>query len=409
MHRLIKCLIIGVILTALALPACMGDDEVKIGTILPLTGDLSVYGPSMQQGVELAAKQINAEGGVLGKEIVLINQDSGTDPATGNDAMNLLVDVEEVMAVVGAAGSPVSKAIIDIAKDYKVVQISPSNTGTEFTTYDDDDFYYRTCPSDYLQGQAMAVLAQSKGYTTAVTLTVNNDYGIGFEEIFVDAFTDLGLTVNKQIHFEASATTFDSEVGQAEDANADVIVLICYPEQGAEILKKAYQTGALESSDWLLSEGLRSEELAELVGKDTEGNYIAAGLKGTTPDSRVAGDAYTAFVSAYQDEYGEKPGIFVENSYDAMVLLALAIEKAGEASGEAIKDAIRDIANAPGQEVSDVAEALDLLKDGKDINYQGASGELTIDINGDVSGSYCVWAIAASGDITLGDAIDFGE
>ena len=407
MRKLLVSLVVsGLLLAAVVLPGCSGEDTIKIGTLLPLTGSLADYGPAMQQGVELAVKQINAAGGVLGKEIELINEDSETTAAAASDAMNKFVEIDEIVGFVGAAGSTVSLAVIDTAKDYKVVQISPSNTGTLFTEYDDDDFYYRTCPSDALQGEAMAILAQDEGYATAVTLAVNNDYGVGFEADFQSSFEELGGTVTKNVHFEEGATSFDSEVAEAVGANADVIVLVAYPTEGAEILKKAYETGGLDSCNWLLSEGLRSEDLAEAVGTDTEGNYIITGLKGTTPDDRVAGNGYVDFVAAFNAEYGEDPGIFVSNSYDAVVLMALAMEHSGNASGEGIKEGIRAVANAPGQKVSDITTALELLRAGEEIDYEGASGELTMDSNGDVSGSYCQWSITAEGAIKLGDPID---
>ena len=139
---------------------------------------------------------------------------------------------------------------------------------------------------------------------------------------------------------------------------------------------------------------------------DGAGNFIIAGLKGTTPDPRVAGPAYGTFKQKYKAEYEKDVTIYCSNSYDAAVVVALAIEKAGNATGTAIRDALRDVANPPGEEVTEIGDALRLIRAGKDINYQGASGEITFDENGDVSGVYCEFSIADDGSVLLGEAIE---
>jgi len=170
----------------------------------------------------------------------------------------------------------------------------------------------------------------------------------------------------------------------------------------------------MENTDWLLSEGLMDDTLADMVGKDKAGNYIIAGLKGTAPDLRVVGPAYEAFKQNYTAEYGREPTEgycpFCPNSYDAVAVVALAIEnleKAGDASsGTAIRDSLKEVARPPGIKVSDIGEALRLIRKGWDIDYQGASGGLNFDENGDVRGSYCEWSIADDGTVVLGNPIE---
>jgi neutral amino acid transport system substrate-binding protein len=377
----------------------------KIGTLLPLTGDLAAYGGPMEDGARLAIKQVNENGGVLGSDLTLVTMDSGTSTTIANEAMNHLATIEKVPAVIGAAGSSVSMAIINIAISNKIVQISPSNTGPDFTTYPDDGFYWRTVPSDALQGKAMAKLAKESGYATASTIVINNDYGVGFEKVFKEEFEKLGGTVVDRVKYESTAATFDSEVDKVSANDPDVIVLVGYPDTGSIILKAAYEKGAMDTSEWLLSEGMRTDELAEKVGKDAEGKYIVAGFTGTTPDPRAAGPAYAVFAAAYEAEYGREPATFSSNTYDAAAIIALAIEKAGRADGTAIRDVIPDVANAPGEEVSDIGTALALIRNGTEINYQGASGEITFDSVGDVFGEYCTWQITDDGNVTLGESI----
>jgi len=405
--RIMKYLTVFAVLAIVLASGCVtpSDKEVKIGTLLPLTGDLAAYGGPMEDGARLAIKEVNENGGVLGSDIKLVTTDSQTTGVAAVGAMNQLVTIDKVPAVIGAAGSGVSLAIINIAVSNHVVQISPSNTAPDFETYPDDGFYYRTVPSDALQGKAMAKLASERGYVNASTLVLNNPYGAGFEEVFKGEFEKLGGTVIDRVKYDPNGVTFDSEVDKVSASNPEVIILVGYPDTGSIILKAAYEKSVIDESDWLLSEGMRTDELALKVGKDVEGNYIVANFTGTTPDPRATGPAYEMFAAAYESEYGREPATFSSNTYDAAAIIALAIEKARSADGTAIRDAIPDVANAPGAEVSDIKTALSLIRNGTEINYQGASGEITFDSVGDVFGEYCTWQVTEDGNVTLGESI----
>lgn len=309
--------------------------------------------------------------------------------------------------IIEATSSGPSSAIIGITTSNDVVQISSSNTGVEFTNYPDNDFYFRTCPSDALQGEAMAKLASDMGYKTARTLVLNNPYGIGFEGVFRESFENVGGEVVESVRYDPAQTIFDTEVARVAADNPDFVMLVAYPQTGSIILRTAYEKGFLSGDvDWLLSEGLRDENLAEMVGKDESGNYIVAGMIGTTPDPGEAGPAYEDFKAKFSEECGNAPSTYCSNSYDAAAVVILAMEQAGEVSGPAIRDNMRSVANPPGIAVTDVGEALELIRKGEEINYQGASGEITFDENGDVSGKYATWIITEDGSIQFGDGID---
>ncbi|MFV9677046.1 MAG: ABC transporter substrate-binding protein, partial [Methanosarcinales archaeon] len=282
------------------------EKEVKIGIMQALTGDLSTYGGPMTDAAKLAIKEVNENGGVLGVDITAIVEDTQTSENSAVDAANKLVKVDKVPAIIGTTSSGPSMAIIDITTGNGVIQISSSNTAPDFSTYEDKDLYFRTCPSDTLQGKAMAKLAINEGYTTASTLVLNNPYGVGFEAVFKDEFESLGGTVLESVKYDPAGTIFDSEVMKACKPEPDFVMLCSYPETGSVVLKAAYEKGYMDDIDWLLSEGLRDETLAELVGKDEAGNYIVTGLNGTTPDPRVAGPAYESFKAEYEAEYDKE-------------------------------------------------------------------------------------------------------
>ena len=403
----------GLVIATLVLAAVLsvgtvGAEDVTIGVLYPFSGDLGIFGEPQTNAMKMAVEEVNENGGVLGGRLKLIIMDTETSEVVALAEAQKLLDLYNVSVIIGTGGSETCKAIIGYTTSNGVLQISPAVTGVEFTTYPDNDLFFRTCSSDELQGIAMARLAIQQGYKTASTLVVWNPYGIGFEKAFTKRFETLGGKVLESVRYDPDRTTFDSEVEKVAAVNPDFVMLCAYPETGSVILKTAYKKGYMDNIAWLLTEGVFSDELADMVGKDEAGNYIIAGLKGTTPDPRVMGPAYDTFEQNYIAEFGKKPISHCANSYDAVAVVALAIEKAGDASGTAIRDSLRAVANPPGdKEVSDIGEALDTIRKGfYSINYQGASGEITFDEHGDVMGSFCEWTIADNGRVVYGNPIE---
>lgn len=389
------------------LPSTADDSELRMATLLPITGDLSQYGTPMQQSAQLLVKTVNDCGGVWGQPVTLINEDDQTEPARGAAAMSKLAEVDRVAGVVGAAASSVSSAAVDIAVRNRVVQISPASTSPLFTERarkgEFQGYWFRTAPPDTFQGEALAKLAKDQGFESVAVLTINNDYGNGLTDTFIPAFKALGGTVANESNptrYDPQSSTFESEVRKAFAGQPDAVLLIAYPETGSLILKSAYQQGVLgQQTQLIATDGLKDDNIAQLVGKDRQGQYLATGMIGTAPSA--GGPALAAFRDRYQAAYNREPSVFDPNTWDAAALIALAAEKAQANSGEAVRDHIRAVASAPGQEVTDVCEALNLIRDGKDINYQGASGTVDLNEDGDVTGSYDVWGIEPDGTLKI--------
>ncbi|PTD93726.1 amino acid ABC transporter substrate-binding protein [archaeon SCG-AAA382B04] len=415
-REVLKYIGAGAAMTAVPISGCLGSDKIPIGSLLPLSGNLKDFGPPMNNGVKLAVMRVNENnGGVqieengekIKKEIEVIQEDSKTASQAANSALQKLVNVNAVPAFVGAAGSGVSKSIVETSINNEVVQISPSNTSPYFTTLEDNGYYWRTCASDELQAAAMAKYAKKeKGYETASTLYINNSYGQGFSDQFTKWFQDnLGGEVINTVGYSGDASSYSSEVGTIAEGDPDLVVLVGYPEEGSIILSEAYQNGMLEEADWLLSEGLRSGDLADQVGTKEGGGYIAEGMMGTTPDPRAASDAYDDFQQHYDTEFGKAPSTFVPHSYDAASLIMLAMEKAGEASGPAIKNNLMEVANSPGTEVFDLVEGIELLREGEEINFYGSGGMQDFNEVGDVTSTFALWSINSEGKIELGETL----
>ncbi len=393
----------GFTLTSCQTPAA----GLKIGTLLPISGDLSSYGASMQNTARLMVKTVNACDGVLGQPVTLISEDDQTDPAAGAAAMTKLVEVDRVAAVVGGASSAVSNASVLIAVRNQVVQISPSSTSPSFTERahkgEFKGFWFRTAPPDTFQGKALAQLAHKRGFRSLAILAVNNDYGSGLIQSFIPAFKDLGgkiLNEQTPTRFDPRGTSFDSEVRQAASPRPDGVLLVSYPETGSVILKTAFELGVLgQNTQWITTDGLKDLKLAQLVGKSTDGKYIAAGLEGTA--AHPAGAAFESFRDRFFKAYGTEPTIYDPNTWDAMALTVLASQSAKAFTGVGVRNRIRIVANPPGEPVTDVCQGLALLRQGKEIDYQGASGTVNLNADGDVVGSYDIWKIQPDGNIKV--------
>ncbi|MBM0740464.1 ABC transporter substrate-binding protein [Phormidium sp. CLA17] len=380
--------------------------SLKIGSLLPATGDLSSVGQPMLAAVPLLVETVNQCGGVNGAAITLVpNTDDQTDPTAGADGMTKLAEVDKVAGVVGSFASSVSSAATPIAARNKVMLISPGSTSPVFTERakkgDFQGFWARTAPPDTYQAQALAKLAFDKGIKKVATVVINNDYGVGFEKEFVVSFKKLGGTVTneaKPTRYDPKATTFETEVQAAFSGQPEAVVAIAYAETGALLLKTAYEQGLSKDVQLLLADGSKSDLFPGQVGKTSDGKFILAGALGTVPGAD--GKALDQFVKLWQAKFTKPPVQYAAHAWDAGALLALSAQAAKTNTGEAIKGKLREVANAPGVEVSDVCKGLKLLKEGKDINYQGASGNVDVDGNGDVIGVYDVWKVEADGKLT---------
>ncbi len=384
--------------------------NLKIGTLLPTTGDLASIGQQMVGSVPLLVDSVNACGGVNGEPVTLVQVDDQTDPKAGAAGMTKLATLDKVAGVVGSFASSVSTAAVSVAVPNKVMLVSPGSTSPVFTQKakngDFKGFWARTAPPDTYQALALAQLAQKKGFKRVSTVVINNDYGVGFEKAFVETFEKLGGTVinkNNPVRYDPKTQTFDTEAATAFAGKPDAVIAVLYAETGSLLLKAAYQQGLTKGVQILLTDGVKSPTFPEQVGKGSDGQYILTGALGTVPGSD--GQALTSFNKLWKEKKGGSPGEYAPQAWDAAALLVLAAQAAKENTGVGIANKIREVSNAPGKEVTDVCEGLKLLKAGQDINYQGASGNVDVDTNGDVLGVYDVWTVGEDGKIKTIDKV----
>ncbi|MFH1287995.1 MAG: ABC transporter substrate-binding protein [bacterium] len=366
------------------------ENSIKIGVLLAQTGDLGSYGRVMKNGTILASEIINENGGVLKKKLELVHRDTQTDPTMAVDAAQKLIDINKTVAIIGAISSGETIPITtSVAANKKIVVISPSSTSPEITTLNDNDFLFRTVPSDALQCEVLASTAKEQGFKKLSIIYVNNSYGEGLAETMSEAFSIMGGKVLRSIAFNPNQPTYRSEIQKAVKNGPDALLVIAYPENGVKILREAIEFDLVNK--FLFTDGMKADEVVKNVG----GKYLD-GTYGTAP-APVESNLSKKFKEAYQKRFGEMPSKpYIDTSFDAVVLTALAVAKGGKLDGTTIRDNLRAVANPPGEKVNflDIKKALQLIEEGKDINYEGVSGSVNFNKNGDITGgSYGIWKI----------------
>jgi ABC-type branched-subunit amino acid transport system substrate-binding protein len=367
--------------------------EVTIGGLLPLSGDLAVYGQTVQKGIQLAIKQLNEAGGPLGMQLKVVFRDTQTDPTALRDSAEKLVNVDKVPAIVGPMIR--SDVATPVTAPNHVVIISPSNTPTWVTTLEDDDYTFRTTASDAIQGKVLGEMAWEVGYKTAAILYINDPYGGGLADSTKEAFEGVGGKILGMAAYDPGSVAYKMQLSELAKGDPDVLILIGYPESGIVIIRQALSDGLFDQ--FLFPDGMQSEQIIQDVG----GNYLE-GMYGTGPGA-ADNQSYKNYLAAYEAEYGEKPATaYTENAYDGVVVIALAMQAAGSDAfkadpGKAIRDNLRKIANPPGEKITasveDFRKALKLLSEGRDIDYEGAAGSIDFDQYGDTVTPILVWKI----------------
>jgi len=380
-------------------PAHAAVKPLKFGAIIPLTGGLAFLSPPEIAGLHLAVDEINAAGGVNGQPVELTIEDSGdaTNFAIA-DASTTKTLASGAQVVIGAASSSVTEHIINSITSKKVVQISMSNTDPALSTWDDGGYYFRTAPSDLLQGKVLANQLLLDGKKKVTVIYQNSPYGKGLKGV-IAASLKKGGAKSTSIAFKEAETNFSSIASKAVAGKPDAIVVVSYDEfkKAAPALKAKGYPG----KNVYLVDGNLADYSATKFGAWLKG------AKGTNPGKATSAAFKAKLEAAYAKyESGKSLDVLVygAETYDAVILAALAAQAAGDNTGEAIKSKLTDVskAGAGKVKVTNFADGLAALKAGKKINYDGFSGPIEFDKNGDPTGAYIgIYKYGAKGKNTL--------
>lgn len=348
------------------------DSPLIIGSMLPETGSLAFLGPPEFAGVDLAVNEINDAGGVLGQPVQHLRGDSGD---TSTDIAQQTVDshlAAGVGAIVGAASSGVSFTVIDKITGAGVVHFSPANTSPDFTTYDDNGLYFRSAPSDTFQGAVLGQLMGTDGGTNAVILNLDDAYGNGLAKYAAAAFPG----TSKVITYNPQASDFAAEVGQAKAAKPDAIAVIGFAETTKVVQEMIKQGIGPDKVKLYLVDGNYSNTAFKDLPKD-----IMKGVKATLPGA-AAPEEFQARLLEVDPSLTDFS--YAAESYDAVMLIALAAQQGGATDGRTIADNLQSVSSG-GEKCSTWADCKALLDEGADIDYDGVSGPIEFDSTGDPS------------------------
>lgn len=371
-------------------PAAKADNlSLSIGTVLPQTGSLAFLGPPEEAGVALAVKEINEAD--LGITIDVTYGDSGdTDNKAYETTVPKLLD-SGVSAVIGAASSGVTKSFLDSVVDAGVIDFSPANTSPDFTTWDDNNLYWRTAPSDLLQGEVLGNLIAEDGNETLGIIYQNDAYGTGLEKVVSDVFTEAGGEVVASESYNDGDSSFDAQISSVTAADPDAIILITFNQ--IYTIAPALASAGFPSDKLYLVDGNLKQFGTEADASDPANPLpalpagIFTGAKGTLPGPMLEDDFKTRVNENWVAEGNAELADFsyASESYDAVILIALAALAAGSTDGADIATKLQEVSGGSGDgtKVTDFAAGAEAILAGDTIDYDGPSGGIAFDDAGD--------------------------
>jgi branched-chain amino acid transport system substrate-binding protein len=381
-----KLLLRGAGLCLAAALSSTSSAEVKIGAPFALSGSVAGLAEEMKNGAALAAKHVNEQGGVLDQPFKLFFEDSACNPDKAVDAVTRLIEEDKVSALVGpvCSGATLRQAR-SVSIPAGVVTLSVASASFLISNLRDNDLVFRTAMSDSFKGKAMAKYAIASGIKEIAVSFASDAYNTSVAKVFSKEFIAKGgKVVINQAH-QPDGENFKREVSALMTGSKNLALFAYYGSSGTKLLKDAFATGEVEQV--LASDGMLSQEIIDELGADA---LKSTGIVNNYSDKSRAG--FKAWQSLAEAADLKADGPFVANSYDAAFMMALAIQAAGSADREGISAGLRAISGPEGELIypGEFSKAKTILAAGGKINYEGGSGSVDFDKNGDVSGDVSI-------------------
>jgi len=350
-------------------------DTIKLGTLTPLTGAGGPYGPVMTQTAKAVIDEVNAAGGVLGKQIELISEDDQTNPEAGVRAARKLIDVDQVSAIIGTWASSVTTAVAPLCWESGTFLATVSGADA-ITALPHQGYLVRTQPNTTLQGRKFGEFALEKGAKRVYFVSPQTPFAESQYTNMAKA-VEAGGGETDSLVYDDKKPSYRSEVDEIMRFKPDAVVLGGYAPDTTVMLKELYRAG-FEGIKIAFAYAVNQQVLDGVQKEVVEGCYTIA------PSSNENATAYKRLV----DLIGvEKPDPYTVQVYDQTNLIIMAMAAAGDSTGTAIKDAIRTISQGDGTTVDNAVDGLKLIAEGKAVNYEGASGPCDFTDTGDISNS----------------------
>jgi branched-chain amino acid transport system substrate-binding protein len=373
-----------------------------VGVVVELTGPAGRFGQAASKSIELAFKEINEAGGAAGCQLAMDLRDSQSQGSVAVDQARQLVDLKRVPAIVGGIISSVSVPMLtSVTAPAGVVQISPASSSPTLTRIAQEGkangIFFRTITSDALQGTAAAKYAMDQGLKKVAIIHVNNDFGVNMVAEFRRAYEALGGQITTSTPYNQGQASYAAEVTRALEGEPPTLYLVAYPGDGTSIARTWISQGG--AAKFLLNDGMNSADFIRDVGpRYLNDAFGTSSGTTTTPSTEHFAKAYPAMSGGFD---ANAPA--ADRAYDAAAIIGLAIAQAGKHESAAIRDAIRKVTGSDGEVIhagpDGFKKALQLIKDGKPIRYEGVIGPVSFDQNGDITGPFRLWRIQ-NGEVT---------
>lgn len=387
-------------------PAAAQSCTHTIGMVVSLTGPAGRFGQAASKSAELAFRDINEAGGAAGCALAIDLRDAQSQGTVAVDQARQLVDLRRVPAIIGGIISSVSIPILtSVTANAGVVQISPASSSPTLTRIAADGqargVFFRTITSDALQGVAAAKYAIDQNLRELAVIHVNNDFGVNMLNEFRRAYEALGGRILSVTPYNQNQPSYAPEVTAALRGDPKALYLIAYPGDGTNIARTWISQGGAQT--FLLNDGMNSADFIRDVGPRFLNNaYGTSSGTVRTPSTEYFARVYPTMSGGFD---ANAPG--ADRAYDAAAILALAIAHAGKAESAAIRDSIRKVTGGPGEVIhagaNNFRRALQLIREGRPIQYVGVIGAVTFDANGDITGPFRKWRIQDGNVTTLGE------
>ena len=389
------------LLLAAALPAAMAQAPacpVKVGGILPLTGSMAPITKKIAQAAELAIEHVNQGGGVKSCPVQFILRDDQGQPTVGVDAAKYLVEVERVQAFTGTISSGVTGPIISaVTAPSKVVQISCCSSASNFTDGRSGGYFFRTLPTSKTQAYATASEVNRRGMKRLAVIYVNTDFGTDMLRFYRGAHKKLGGEILAEVPYNDNQPNYRAEVTRALASKPEALLLIGFPKDAVTIVREWLSQGGPRKV--ALNNSMRTMDFVNGVGGQFVEDFFGM------DNAQEPGPHVDAFNDAFLKKWNaDSKGPGVHTQYDAVMVMALAMNIAKDLTGPSIREAVRRVHTPGGTPVgtgpAEFKKALELIRAGKPIKYFGATGPIEFDANGDVSGPALVWKITGGQIVT---------
>lgn len=347
--KLFKTMAAAICAASILITGCGGgsstsSDSIKIGALADLTGNNAIYGIGVMRGFKLAVKEINAAGGINGKQLVLAEADSKSEPSEASNAMSKVIDQDKVKVVTGLDTSSCSIAASSISEAAKVPYLAVTSTNPAVTVDKDGKTKpntFRVCFIDPFQGTVGAnfVINDLKARTAAIYIDNSSDYSKGLCEFFKKSFTEKGGTIVAEEAYLQKDTDFKAVLTKIKAANPEVVYVPGYYDEVGKIVKQARELGI--TAPFVGADGWDSSKMIEIAGAEALNNTYFTNHYSPDSDSPKS----KAFVAAFEKEYNQRPDAMSVLGYDAMMLMADAIKRAGSDDSAKVSKALAETKN----------------------------------------------------------------